>query len=71
MKDKLKGAWRSVTIWFNTVALFLLPLIDGLQAALPVMKTYAEGSLFKGFAVAVVVINVFLRFKTNTDLKDK
>lgn len=70
-KAKLRGAWKSVTIWFNTVALAALPLLDATQSALPAMKEYTDGRLFGVFAMAVILGNVFLRFKTTQDLKDK
>ena len=71
LKSKLKGAWKSATIWFNTFALALIPLFDALQVALPMMREYGDGRFFAVFAMIVIVGNILLRFKTDSDLRDK
>lgn len=71
LKSKMRGAWRSATIWFNTLAFAALPLLDALQAALPTMQQYTGGRIFATFAIIVLVTNILLRFKTNVDLKDR
>jgi hypothetical protein len=69
--DKLKGAWRSVTIWFNGLLLASLPLYDAFKDSLPDMQEYLPGDIYKWVGVAVVVVNLALRFKTKTDLAHK
>jgi hypothetical protein len=71
LRSKLRGAWKSATIWFNTFALALIPLFDALQAGLPMLREYGDGRFFAVFAMTVLVGNILLRFKTNSDLRDK
>lgn len=63
-KDKLKGAWNSSTIWFNTTGIVLLSV----AMAEPLV---AQWLLDNGFMWVLAVGNVVLRFKTTTDLAGK
>lgn len=71
----LKKAWKSVTIWFNGVALAALPFADNAATAiketLPVVSQYLTSGLLKYAAIFILVANIALRFKTNSALKDK
>lgn len=69
--DKLKGAWRSFTIWFNALLLAALPLYEAAKESLPDLQGYLPPDLYKWVGVAVVVGNILLRFKTRTDLAHK
>lgn len=71
LKAKLKGAWKSFTIHFNVYALALIPLFDALQNALPLVNQYGQGTWLGYYSVAVIIANIILRFKTDSDLKDK
>lgn len=68
---KIRGTRKSLTIWFNATALTILPLLDALQAGLPLMQQYSNGRMFASFAMTVLLVNIFLRFKTDSDLADK
>lgn len=70
-RAKFRGAMRSTTIWLNTVALSVLPFIDTIQQTLPGLKDQLPSDIYKALGIVVVVGNILLRFKTNTDLKDK
>ena len=69
--DKLKGCWKSVTIWFNSLALACLPLFDLAHEYLPEIGQYLTPNMMKVVGVVIIVGNIVLRFKTNKSLADK
>ena len=71
MKDKLIGAWRSFTIWINMCFIAVLPLYESVRDAVPELRQYMPDNSYKWVGLAVVVINIGLRFKTNCDLSSK
>lgn len=71
MMEKLKGAWKSLTIWFNGVVLAVIPLIDTVKENLPALGQYLTPENLKTIGLAVLVLNIALRFKTNKSLADK
>lgn len=71
IKDKIQGAWRSWTIWFNSMAGALVLGLPMLQETLPQMQAYLPADFFK-YAMAVVIgVNILLRFKTSAPLEHK
>ena len=64
IKARLKGALKSLTIWFNTTGVLLL----GVAMAEPMVATYLVAN---NFSAILIVGNLLLRFKTTSDLKDK
>lgn len=68
---KFKGASKSLTVWLNTIALAALPFIDTLQQTLPSLQGSVSGTIYKVLGAVVIVGNILLRFKTNTDLAHK
>lgn len=68
---RIKNAWKSVTIWFNGVAAVLLGMMDTLKDSLPFAQPYVTPDMLKYAAIAIVVANVALRFKTTSSLEDK
>lgn len=75
MKNILRGAWRSVTIWVNGVALAVMPfadaIADGISANLPGLGDYLPANVFKGLGLVVIVFNIFQRTRTSKSLADK
>lgn len=71
MNYKLRGAFRSYTIWFNSVAATALPALDYAQSNLSIIKEVLPEHWYGLFVAAVFAGNVVLRFKTNCDLGDK
>ena len=71
MLDKLKGCYKSVTIWFNGLALSFLSLFELFHDSLPELSQYVPDSLYKKIGLAVVLGNIALRFKTSKALQDK
>lgn len=71
MFDKLAGALRSWTIWFNNtfgVALLLIPVI---QEQMPNLQPYFDANTYKYLMLALIVGNILLRFKTTVALENK
>ena len=64
LKEQIKGAWKSWTIWFNTIGLVL---ITSALAEPLVLEYMQENDLM----VVILLGNVLLRFKTNTGLEGK
>ena len=72
IKAKIHGARKSITIWFNGVALTLVPFIDQAKDLVPQLEQYLDDHLFKKLMLGVIIAgNLLLRFKTNSDLQDK
>lgn len=71
MLDHLKGAWRSMTIWFNVVFGAFITNFDAIRDNLPQIQPYLTPGMFGKLMVIAFVVNVLLRFKTNQSLADK
>lgn len=69
--DKIKGMYKSLTIWVNGIFLALFPLIGIIKESLPDLGQYLAPGVFKWVGLVVVVMNIALRFKTNKSLADK
>lgn len=69
--EKLKGAGKSVTIWFNTTLLAIIPFSDHIKEALPMVQDYLTPDMFRNIGLIIVVVNIALRFKTNKCLSEK
>ena len=71
IKKKLKGAWRSLTIQVNAFALALIPVIQYANDHFEDVRGMVGQDTYKSLALALLVINILLRFKTATALEDK
>ena len=71
IKGKIRGAWKSLTIWFNGVLLAVIGLWPMVADALPQFAPYLDAGIYKIMMVAALIINLALRFKTNKPLQDK
>lgn len=71
MFEKIKGARKSLTIWFNGLTLAAITLIDLIQPAIPQLQGYVTPEVFKAVGLTVLILNIALRFKTSESLKDK
>jgi hypothetical protein len=69
--DKLKNAWRSKTIWFNTVVGLGLLYSDQILQLLPQLQPVLGAQHFQTILTAVTVANVVLRFVTQHPLEAK
>ena len=68
---KLQGAMRSWVIWFNTASAAFIANWDAVKDAVPQLQTYIPERDYKWVAIAVVAINLMLRFRTSTSLQNK
>lgn len=69
--DHLKNSWKSMTIWFNAMVGGILSMGDTIKDNLPFAQQYLTPDLIKYAVIAVIAINIALRFKTNKSLADK
>jgi len=74
-KAKAANAWKSVTIWFNTLVAAIIPfsenIVQGIKDNLPTVSQYLNADTLKYIAGAILIINIGLRFKTNKSLDQK
>jgi hypothetical protein len=71
LKQKLRGMRKSMTIWFNGLMLAALPLAEYARDSLPQLSDYLSPTTYKTIGLAVVAVNIVLRFRTSTSLADK
>ena len=71
LKNWLRGAYRSLTIWFNSVSGTVLIALPYAQDALPQLSQYLGPHIYKWVAGFIIVGNILLRAKTNTALPEK
>ena len=71
LRDDLKGARKSLTIWFNGVFGTLVVCLPLAQDQLPQLQAYLPAGLYHYLMGAVVLGNILLRFKTTKRLADK
>ena len=71
LKQRLRGAKRSLTIWVNSVFGTVVLLLPVAQDAFPQLQGYLPDDVYKGLMGLVIAANIVLRFKTTADLKDK
>lgn len=68
LKLKLKGALKSWTIWFNSLAAVLVVMWPEIAAQL---QTSLSPDQYRTFGLVMLIVNIGLRVKTNTALIDK
>lgn len=68
---KLKGAARSKTVWFNSIAGTLLMALPEMKEALPALQAYITPDVYRWLILVVIVGNIWLRAITSTALEDK
>lgn len=69
--SKLKGAWKSYTIWFNSVGIALLSGLPAVADAIPQMQAFLPEDLYRVIGGVIVGANILLRFKTSKSLDEK
>ena len=71
IKQWLRGAVRSVTMWLNSVAGSVALALPYLQEQAPSLKLYLPEP-YKWLVAAIIVANILLRvFKTKTAIMEK
>ena len=71
MLDKIKGSYKSVTIWFNGLALSFVSLFDLFHDSLPELSQFIPDNIYKKVGLGIVIGNILLRFKTSKPLQEK
>jgi len=78
LKDLLNGLWSdlkrayvSLTIWVNSVALTLISALPYIQENFPAIQNYIHPNFYKNAMGILIVLNIILRFKTKSALRDK
>jgi len=73
--DKLRGAIKSKTVWFNTIALVFLQqlpdFISYLAQNMPTLQPFIPAEYYQLVIGAIAVANIILRFKTTHPLELK
>jgi hypothetical protein len=70
--DKLRGALRSKTVWFNAVAIpVLLLILDQLQANLGLLAAYLPVDKMQTVGAVSIIGNIVLRAMTSSALEHK
>lgn len=63
-----KQAWKSSTIWFNTIGLAILSVAIADPLFLQTLTTFLSP---EKVSLVILIVNIALRFKTSTDLASK
>lgn len=75
LERKLRGALRSMTMWFNGLLLAAWPfaeqIVGGMREYMPELQPYLPADVFKWVGLAVVVLNIALRVRTTRALDEK
>lgn len=75
MIDKIKGAWKSLTIWLNIVFGALISnaetVMSSLRENLPTVSQWLNADMLKYSALFIIGVNVAMRFRTTKSLADK
>lgn len=71
LKEKLRGALKSWTVWFNALMATAIPFLDYAQDQIPSLSGLVPSDFYRYVLGAVVVANLFLRFKTDRSLASK
>ena len=73
--DKIRGAFRSMTIWVNSIFALILAngqqINDGLHSAMPDLSQYLPSNIFKVIGVLLIIFNLWQRTRTTQSLADK
>ena len=78
INDTLKSIWadflkihKSLTIWLNGIALSLAAGLPMLQDSFPQLQQYISPEMYKQGMMWIIILNIIVRFKTTSALKDK
>lgn len=71
MMQTLKGAAKSVTMWFNGIFATVATAIPFALDSFPALEQYLPTNIYKHLMVALIVGNMVLRFRTSKPLAEK
>lgn len=67
LKMKVKKFHKNGIIWFNSLALSLLPLYEVLKDSLVSIQSYVSPETYKFVGLAVVIMNIILHYTRKDD----
>ena len=68
---KIKGAGKSLTLWFNSIMGSAVVMLPPAQESFPQLADYIPSNWYHLSMGALIVGNMVLRFKTATGLENK
>ena len=75
MFEYIKKLVKSWTLWFNSAVATLIAFVEfglpQLAASLPMLQGMIPANFYATLLIGSTVVNILLRFKTSTSLKDK
>lgn len=71
LKEDLKRAHLSLTLWFNGVAGTLVVALPEAQASFPQLQEYIPADTYRLVMGVLIVGNMLLRFRTDKALRAK
>ena len=71
LNEKLKGAYKSLTMWINGLVGAAILALPEIKDGFPEVRDYLAPSFFQWSMGALVVANLILRIKTTKSLADK
>jgi len=69
--SSLKGAFRSFTIWFNSLMAVVIASLPLMQDSFPELQSYVPSKWYHYAMGLLIVGNILLRIKTTTSLAEK
>lgn len=70
-REKLRGGLKSATVIVNAAFLAILPFYESAIVSLPELQPYLPENIYRKVGIAVVIINIVLRFRTHKPLEHK
>lgn len=71
LSKKIKKSYKSVTIWLNGILLAALPVVEYARDNLQEVQQFLPDNIYRSMGLAVVVLNIALRFRTDKGLHEK
>lgn len=69
--EKIKKSYKSATIWLNGILLAALPVVEYARDNLQEVQQFLPDNIYRSMGLAVVVLNIALRFRTDKGLHEK
>jgi Na+-translocating ferredoxin:NAD+ oxidoreductase RnfE subunit len=69
--DRILGAGRSLTVWFNGMMALLISFYEIFKDEVPKLQELLPPDAYHDLAIVMIVVNTLLRFKTTKDLANK
>lgn len=71
LSKKIKKSYKSMTIWLNGILLAALPVVEYARDNLQEVQQFLPDNIYRSMGLAVVVLNIALRFRTDKGLHEK